>query len=284
MNDFESALSTALRAEAEEISMNVDMHEGAEVLSNRLDDAERSKRRGTWIKAATGVLAVAATIAVIAFGVNAIRSDHKSDPVSPTVPRFTSGGTNPGVIGTFGVPFSVELPPWARGTGPTYHNEEPADVIWNRCPQNVDNECIGLQFDRIGTVGWPKRTPVTYASFLAHLRTLATQGKITITDTTPTTVGGRPASVMSVFSPGGLENGLGCHSQTVDSLDQCVGFFAGVPGRYAVVDTGSLDPDRQVMVIWSDAGAVAAAEEGWQQQFDHMLTTVRFIGATPSPS
>jgi hypothetical protein len=281
MNDFESALSTALRAEAEEISMNVDLNEGAEVLSDRLDEADRSKRRTTWIRAAAGVLAGAAVVAIIAFGVNAARTHVNSDAVSPTVPRVTSVGTF-GVIGTFGVPLSVELPPWARGTGPTYHNEEPADAIWNRCPDGGSTECIGLQFDRIGTVGWPKSIPVTYSSYIAYLHTLAAQGKINVSDSLSTTVDGRPALVMSIVSPV-LDNGLGCHSRKVDVLNQCVS-FQGVPGRYAVVDTGSLDPDHQVMVIWTDAGAVAAAEEGWLEQFDHMLTTVRFIAPTPSSS
>jgi hypothetical protein len=48
MSDFESRLITALREEAEEFSMNVDVHEGASELEDRLDASEGRPGCGSW--------------------------------------------------------------------------------------------------------------------------------------------------------------------------------------------------------------------------------------------
>jgi hypothetical protein len=102
---------------------------------------------------------------------------------------------------------------------------------------------------------------------------------VTIGSRSVATVGGHPAVVYTITAPKDILDGVGCRSPYNSACDD---FYAGVPGRYAVVDTGNLDPDGQVMVIWTRAGAVGSAEQGWQQQFDDMLATFRFTKAAPS--
>ena len=121
---------------------------------------------------------------------------------------------------------------------------------------------------------------VDYKGYAAYLDRLGRTGKLSISGRTSTTVDGRPTIVYSITSPTDQPSGLGCH---VDQSLACEEFFPGVPGRYAVVDTGSLDPSGAVLVIYTRAGGVGPAESGWLEQFDQMLTTLHFL-PKPVPS
>mgnify|MGYP007123203072 CR=1 FL=1 len=71
--------------------------------------------------------------------------------------------------------------------------------------------------------------------------------------------------------------------QGISPLGQgCMSFYAWDTGRYAVVDTGSLDPTGEVLVVWTRGHGLGPAETGWLEQFDQMLTTVKFTGTAPS--
>jgi hypothetical protein len=267
MNDFESRLSTALREEAEEFSMNVDVQKGASELEVRLDGADRSKRRtyGLWALAAVAVVA----LMVVGYGLISPRQAPTPKPaVTPTRDFSTT---------QFGLPFSVDLPGWVRTSSVVPVSEKPEWTTWNRCP-SPDTECIGLSFNRNATV--PGRPgPLTYASFLAYLDGLATEGDITISARSTTTVGGRPATVMSILPVRTVVGSAGCHADL-----SCEDLLEGVPTRIAVVDSAALDPDGQVLVIWTRAGAVAAPEAAWLSDFDLVLADLIFVGPSPSSS
>ena len=290
MNDFQSLLSTALRDEAEEISMSVDMNKGSEQLEQRLDQTDRSRRRTRWIL----VAAAAAVVVVAAVAVQAWRGlgTSSAPPVGPAPSSSPSGSpsstpsSSPSPSPTkgfrstvFGVPFVADLPRWTASLDtprwPT--SEQPEWVTWNRCPDGA-TECIGLSFNRYHYVldeAASTYVPVTYASYLAYLQKLQTDGLIDITDQKAITVGGRPATWLAITGRAEVAYGIGCHTDT-----SCDNFGDGLQGYYAVVDTGGTDPDKDVLVIWTRAGAVAAPEQAWIEDFRSMLASLRFT--TPS--
>jgi len=270
MNELETAITDLLQAQAQGAAMNTDTEHEAEILSSRLESVDRHAHRQRLI---WGVVAAAAAIVLVVVGTRVVRANGEGQAVSP---RHPFASTN------FGVPFTVEsFPKWLTTESVTNEEDLYEWVIWNRCPDHA-TECIGLQFNRYSHVQGPTaRTRVTYASYLAYLDGLGRSGAVTIGNRTTTTVGGRPAVVYTISAPKDILDGVGCHSLYNAPCDD---FYAGVPGRYAVVDTGDLDPDGEVMVIWTRAGAVATAEQGWQQQFDQMLATVRFTKPDPRSS
>ena len=274
MNELETAITDVLRAQAQGAAMSTDTPQEQEILESRLDtiDHETRRRRAVW----GTVAAVAAAVLVIA-GARAFfgGSNQGGVAVAPTKPLYAST--------EFGVPFTVNsLPSWLTTDTLLLDGEHSDALYWNRCPQNT-NECIGLAFTRLSSVytseAFTSRATVDYKGYLAYLDGLGRSGKISITGRTSTTVDGRPAVVYSITTPTDQPSGMGC---LVDESLECDGFHPGVPGRYAVVDTGSLDPSGAVLVIYTRAGGVFAPEAGWLEQFDQMLTTVTFTGTAPS--
>jgi hypothetical protein len=271
MTELETALVAALHAEAQEAAMTTDTPHEQQILESRLDELDRRTRtrRVVWT-----VVAVAAAVAVVAVGARAlVKPPQAAAPAAPP-PLFSSSG--------FGLPFTVEsLPSWLTTQSLTPTSESPEWVTWNRCPDN-GSECIGLSFNRYSSVDRDRRTAVSYVDYVVYLDQLRRAGKVTIDGRRDTRVDGLPAVVLDVTARSDIAGGVGCHQL---AFTECDDFYADVPGRYAVVDTSGLDPSGAVFVVWTRAGAVGAPEQGWQQQFDQMLTTLRFTrAASPSPS
>ena len=269
MNDFESRLTTALREEAEEFAMNVDVQKGASELDARIAGAEQRRRRATGMWVLAGVAAL--VLGVVGYRLIALRSTPLPGPVvTPTVDYSSS---------EFGLPFSADLPAWITTYLASPTSEKPEWVTWNRCP-SAESECIGLSFNRTAFVLQNSAfTTITYSAYLAHLERLATSGAIEITARSTGDVGGRPATVLSILPLRDVPAGVGCHADTT-----CEDFLKGVPGRYAVIDTRSIDPDGEFLVVWTRAGAVGAAEVAWETDFTSMLGSLRFGRTSPSPS
>ena len=269
MNDFESRLSTALREEAEEFAMNVDVQKGASELEVRLDGADRSKRRmyGLWALAAVAVVA----LMVVGYGLIAPKPVPAPKPVVTPTRDFSST--------QFRLPFSVDLPGWVRTSTVVPVSEKPEWVTWNRCPSN-ETECIGLSFNRNAYLLQSDRfVAVTYSAYLAYLDGLEKSGAIQITGRTKQKVGGRSATVVSLTPMRDVPGGAGCHNDT-----SCEDFYTGVKTRIAVVDTAAVDPDGEFLVIWTRAGALAAPEVDWLTDFDATIAGLTFDGPTPSSS
>jgi hypothetical protein len=250
--------------------MSTDTPHEQEFLESRLDTIDRTTRtrRVIW-----GAVAAVAAVVLIAIGARAFRGPDQVVVVTPKPPLFTST--------SFGVPFSVDsLPSWLTTQSVSPTSETRDYVIWNRCPEG-GNECIGLQFNRYYEIHGPtSRSTITFATYLDYLDRLGRSGQVSITGRTDTSVEGHRAVVYSITSQLGKSNGVGCYGQ---SSSRCDDFFADVPGRYAVIDTGSLDADGAVLVVWTRAGGVGPAESGWLEQFDQMLTTLHFL-PNPAPS
>ncbi len=263
MNELDTAVAAALHAEARRAAMATDTPHEQEILESRLDqiDDQARRRRILW----TSVAAAAAVVLVVV-GVRVMRSPGNDGMVVAPKPSLFASTT-------FAVPFTVEsLPNWLTTESLTPTSESPEWVTWNRCPDNT-TECIGLSFNRYTSVGREARTAVSYLQYVVYLDELGRSGKLTIESRKDAQIDGLSAVVYSIAPQVELSGGTGCQQLV---FDECTDFYVDVPGRYAVIDTSSLDPSGAVFVVWTRAGAVGPAEDGWQEQFDEMLTTLRF--------
>jgi hypothetical protein len=276
MNELDALISDTLRADAQEAAMATNTSQEREVLESRLDEVDRHSRnrRTFW-----GAVAVAAAVVVIGVGVTMPRMDQH-----PTPSPGQAGSPKPVYTSTdFAVPFTLgSLPTWADLRKLNEQGDHPTNVTWGRGPCGpTGNECVGLAFERY--TGVPSSTRLvngvraTYASYLRYIDGLVKSGALRVTDRTTTVVGGRPAVVFTAVATRDLKCGLGS-----DATGNCDSFFAGDTGRYAVVDTGRLDPAGQLLVIWTRGHGLGPAEDGWLDQFDQMLSTVKFTGPTKS--
>lgn len=99
MNDFESSLVSALRAEVEQVVGSVDDTRAVQRLESRLDRVDHDRRRRIWVTMAA-VGAAAAVISVIALADRA--TDHAL-PLPPIGPSpSTSAVTSPAPAGAWG--------------------------------------------------------------------------------------------------------------------------------------------------------------------------------------
>lgn len=266
MNDLEYAITATLRADAQEAAMSTNTPAQQEILESRLDTVDQRSRRQ---RAVWATVAAVAAVVLVAVGARTFFSGGTTgQAVAPTKPLFASTD--------FGVPFSVEsLPSWLTTQTLIPTSEALEWVTWNRCPQDVENECIGLSFNRYSSVQSPaSRKAVTFTSYLAYLDQLGSSGQVQIASRKETRVDGLRAVVYDIRASSEILDGVGCHEL---GAAKCDDFFADVPGRYAVIDTGSLDPTGAVLNVWTRAGGVGPAEAGWTEQFDQMLAGLRFV-------
>lgn len=80
MNELETAITATFQAEAEGAAMTTDTTHEHEILSDRLDDVDRHRRRITWV----GAIAAAAAIVPVVVGVRTFGTSRTPEPVSPS--------------------------------------------------------------------------------------------------------------------------------------------------------------------------------------------------------
>lgn len=279
MTDFEHTLATALRDEAEEISMTTDQQRAAQELSTRLDESDRRRRRRTW----TVALVAAAAVAIAVVGVRVLSSTTPPDarPLgpsvsqsptptpSPTPTRYDDAFTSRG----FEKPFTATVPDWVAEFMPGPISEKARHVTWNRCPGG--DECIGLSVSRfvavpIDPTSSSTRPIASYDAYVKHLTSVGKKPGVTVTEKKATTVDGKPATVFSFTSTEDLPDMLGCETAVIGG-DNCWTLAAGVPTRVAVVDTGGAPV---VVLTRTPEGNPDGAD--WLGQFDGFLASLRF--------
>lgn len=279
MTDFESSLTAALRAQAEEIAMSVDQQAAAEELKNRLDRTDRQRRR----RYAAGAVAVAAAAAVVIAVVVTRAQDDQDDATvidrPPAVEPFSASGLEP--------PTSLELPAWTAeadttGTGATVYNFEQLDACSgfdgaSPCPADADLKLRLLSIRYFYEDDAVVQDP-SYADYVAHLDGLEPLGIATISDRASVTVGGRPATVMSLSVLTDAPGALACADPGQPALE-CSPLIAGRGARFAVVDQGAGVPP---MVFYLSLNGDAADRAERFAELDTMLETVGFDEATTS--
>lgn len=280
MNDFASVLSTALRDEAEEISMSVDMNEGSTKLDQRLDAADRSRRRRTWL----AVAAAAVVVAGVAVGLRALTAQHDPAPVAPSpTPSRTAA---PYTSSAFVVPMTLTPPGWTVPSTTTLDDLAPTRIVWGQSECAPPAPCdwgadFGLRIVAPATYWAPTNissaTPVrSYAQYAAYVGTWSAAG-IPVSDRVDRKVGGRDAVVVTIKASAPTQGVFGCELAT-EARPNCWSPEPSLVIRFAVVDA----PGHPI-ILWTKASEKNPAVSDALSAFDTMLDSVVF-GPAPSAS
>jgi hypothetical protein len=273
MNDFESRLITALREEAEEFSMNVDMDEAANEFDVRLDESDKSRRRWSVVVAIAATAVVVIGVGVLLGGLRARGTDQ--GPAGPTPspqPRFTSS--------EFAPETSLTLPEWVRQSHTVWTGDQPDELWWRACWENCPGVApstmlvVSVASVRTGTPS-TAFAPITSAQqFLDRLDAMQRLGEVALSDRSQVLVDGHPGTLLTMQEKATITGGIACET---DLGLACWDLNAGDWDRLVVLNYNS----RVLLLVASTASTSPQLPE-IQSQFEQMLPTVRF-GPTPSP-
>ena len=261
MNEFERAVVATLRADAQEAAMNTDTFSEAETLDDRLDRIDHDSRvRRTVV----GVVAIAAAavlaIAAVALWPNLNRNAQPTTPAPAPSASYTSA--------FFVDPFTATLPAWLDDGRTRQVYRSSSYQYWNHCATDAD--CGDLSVSWVSGVATASSVvSVDAPGLVDHLTALGTAGRIRITSTSSTTVGGRPATDLRVQTIRDIPGALGCGSVA------CQDITGASLARYVVVDMG---PGAAPVLVWADAPQTNVRASTWMSQLDTFLHTLRFTG------
>ena len=274
MNDFESRLATALRDEAEEFSMNVDMDKATNELDVRLDQSDRSSRRWSVVVAIAATVAVVIGVGVLLGALRARGTDP--GPASPTptpLPRFTSS--------EFAPPTSLVLPEWIRQSHTVTSGDLPAELWWRACWENCPGVApstmlfVSIASVRTGTPSAEFAPIASAQQFLDRLDAIQRLGEVAVSDRSQVLVDGHPGTMLTVQEKATITDGFACET---DLGLACWDLNAGDWDRLVVLDYNS-----RVLVLVGSTASTSPQLPEIQSQFEQMLPTVRF-GTAPSPT
>jgi hypothetical protein len=241
--------------------MNTDTFSEAETLDDRLDRIDHDSRvRRTVV----GVVAIAAAavlaIAAVALWPNLNRNAQPATPAPAPSASYTSA--------FFVDPFTATLPAWLDDgrTRPVYRSS--SYQYWSHCATDAD--CGDLSVSWVSGVATASSiVSIDARGLVDHLTALGTAGRIRITSTSSTTVGGRPATDLRVQTIGDIPGALGCGSVA------CQDITGASLARYVVVDMGA---GAAPVLVWADAPQTNVRASTWMSQLDTFLHTLRFTG------
>ena len=281
MNDIASALATALRAEAEEISMNVDMQKAEETIDSRMQAADRRRHRRSWVALAAAAVAIVAVV----LGARAIGGRGTAEPPVGTPTPSASPWTV--TTSTMTPNFSIALPAWTRDTDVANTEVNPGLAGWSQqdCSQRPTKVCdagkdLRLRFFSVRAVYRPQDGPrvtasPTYAQYVAHIAALPTTGTATVSPPSTLTVGGRPATAFTVTPKLEAPGTIACETEFDAAPDCWAGLSPGRVIRLVVVDHGSGLPPT-VAVLGMNASNPDQALR--ISELDTSLASVHFTG------
>lgn len=226
--------------------MTSDMDSATQQPDHRVDRSSRTHRGWQLL---TAVLIAAAVIG-LALGIVRNRITSTSPTGTPSSPqasappapvaRFSSSG--------FVHPFTWTPPAWTAINPTGVDSGSSNHVVWTQSGCVPATPCyspIDYKIRVIAPVGYfatPEATTQTastsYAGFLAHLNAQQRYG-VRIADTQTLTVGGRPATLMTLTATSGddlVEGALGCERSN-DTAGLCWGPDPSFQLRLAVIDT-----------------------------------------------
>ena len=277
MTEFELSLAQALRDEAEEIAMHTDQQLAAEELQIRFDRADRAnRRRHMWYAASVVAVAALVVAAVVVFS----RQASRTDGVGPTTPDKPGAGV--AYAATFmQPPLHVELPSWTKhanedqqGTAVVIEEQPGCANATNPCPDDADLKLRLLTLRYFYRVGEPTilQNP-SYSEVVAAWEAMGTLGFASILDESSVTVGGRPATVMSLEVLREAPGSIACPFKEMPA-DGCPGVSAGRAVRMAVVDQAEVGLPPAFFYLSMNGDAPDRADRF--AEFDAMLDTVAF--------
>jgi hypothetical protein len=166
----------------------------------------------------------------------------------------------------FAVPFDVTLPAWVT---PVPVTEEPNVLLWEAATEDR-----GIRFVSPVSVYRPGSTTPSPVpdDYVAYLLAQEANGAI-LTDITETTIGGRPATVVTANTPDsidGFDGSLGCQAEGLTAAE-CFGVQPEVTLRIAVIE---LDPAP--LLVWLRDIRRPDGQNLEVATFDAMLATLDF--------
>lgn len=286
MTELEYAITSTLRADAQEAAMTTNTARESQKLDARLDALDRSHRRRTWAL----VAAAAAAVVVAVVGVRALGGQSSGEVIAPVPQVGKSYSTS-----SFVIPFTVTLPAWTNGIAPPARDETDRKVYWEQseCTKNgspvacLDGSDLKLRFFSPVNLYRPQDGPASspvpdYKGYVAYLTAIGATGDVIVSDLSTTTVDGRPATVMTLAPQAARYGALGCESP-FDAARDCFGLVeddkSHVFLRFAVVDAGGATP----LLTWTRVNRDNPQASQAMAQFDTMLTTLSITGV-PKPS
>jgi hypothetical protein len=269
MNEFAEALSATLQDRAQETAMSIDMHEAERQLHESIRSAER--RRRIWIAvAATAAAVVVAAGITLGIRLPAAQPTQPAGPnpttSSPAAPiPFTATGLHPSL--------TVQLPGWIAsvshgvdaGAYASAYDFEPANSGPGR---DIHLLSVGWMYP----IGSSQISKPSYAALVADWEAVQPSGYGRVSDVATTTVGGRPATTMTVTVTKPAAGLAFCDSATLD-MNTCAGIEAGRTLHLAIVDQGTTRPPT---LLWENSATNDADDPSAASEFASWLATVRF--------
>src|SRR5829696_2590021 len=169
----------------------------------------------------------------------------------------------------FIVPLTVKLSPALNATSVT---DSKHLLTWD-ATENDNNKVRFLNPVEVypPTVRGEGQSPTTLPKdYSRYVMSLGKFSGVKITNVEKSTVGGRPATLMTLTKTGDEQSGsLGCPSRADDPGEDCFGIQPDFKSRFAVMESGP------PLAIWARTDA-ENPDEAFLTSFEQMLGTVRF--------
>ena len=279
MNDFASALSTALHEEAKEIGMSSDLQEAQRQLEQSMRSSDQ--RRRVWV-----AVAAAAAVVLVVAGVyaGAASRDQAAPPATPTPTASPTQGQPPVpfplTADLLHPPLTAVLPSWVTIAAGGAQIEDGAYGYspYGGCPGRLcaDGNDRGVRLYSVEYMyplpAGSKITKANYTAYVKAWKAVQQLGYGTLRDVGTTTVDGKPATTMTVTFTNPV-TGLARCSDAGAARSDCWAVSAGRTFRMAIVDQGRGKPVTLLYEGWNTANPDAAS---YPAEFASWLATVRF--------
>ena len=277
VNEFASELSTALRDEARELGMAVDVLRLERQLQLQIRTTDR--RRRTWV----GVAAAAVLVLVAGwFAAGTVRT-QPAPPATHPSPSPTHLRTTPPYplnARLLQRPLTAQLPNWVAYTDAVYGEVGEYDYSQSDCGGRGDpcpaGQDVAIALYDVEYMYPPqpgsKVTKTSYSAYVHAWKEIQPLGFGTVTDVRATTVAGRPATAMTVSFTKGVD-GLARCSVGNAPLHDCWSVDAKRTFRLVIVNQGTGTPPVLLYESWNTNNPRAQA---LASEFDTWLATVRF--------
>jgi hypothetical protein len=224
-----------------------------------------------------GLLGVLIAAGLLATACSAGSAD--AGPAGTPVPTPVASSTaTPAASGatytsqSFVVPFQVTVPAWLPVKA---DQDRPNFLTWERPGLPAVRFLVPVAVYPPGSTETSK-PPQDYLSYLLNQAKSGAQ----FSDQAQTTVGGRPATILTATTGQSLDGSIGC-PEAKQTAEDCFGLQPDLSVRLAVVPF-----DDKVLLVWlrTELGADQKDAAAKLASFQDMLASVNFTGGSPKPS
>lgn len=228
------------------------------------------------------VVIVSVVVAAVAVAAVMVRAPGRTDSALSATADTSTAPTNPFDNSSLTPPIALNLPSWtSHASASGWFGAVDFDVgscasLGGQSPCAADQD-LKLRLLSVTVYHPEDGSPVvsqdpSYAAHLIHLDGMAAVGIATITSRSPVTVGGRPATLVSLSVKRDAPGAIACAFASDQAAD-CASLVAGRTVRMAVVDQGTGKPPT---VLYLSLNGDAPDRVERFAEFDAMLTTVKF--------